>query len=226
MKRILLVCTFALTMLIGAKAQNVPDKQMSGGEFIKGLKGSYIELFSKNTCLSTEYDDLWKSETLKYIDSAKADSVIAAIQGMCQGKRIGTEAIAYNKQNNNMQFCCSFLQGVSRFEIRGNRIAGYDSNKKLIFSHKYKFIEVDGNGNYIFESVDGNLDEFRYFWFMPDSPKSTYHIEFRYGSDKSQLSKMTEGKYAFWMAAGVREGHEEEWRNGIILFIDERLKNE
>ena len=226
MKRILLLCSVALTMLISAKAQNVTNEQISGKNFFKSLNGSYIELFSKTTCLSPKYDDLWKSETLKYIDSTKADSVIAAIQGMCQGKRTGTEAIAYNKQNNSALFCCSFLQGVRRFEIRNNRITGYDSDKNVVFSHKYKFKEKDGNGNYIFESVDGNFDEFRYFWFMPDSPKSTYHIEFRYGSDKSQLSQMTEGKYAFWMAAGVRDGQEEEWRNGIVLFIAERLKGE
>lgn len=54
----------------------------------------------------------------------------------------------------------------------------------------------------------------------------TLHIEFRYGSDKAQLSQMMDGKYAFWMAAGVRKGHEDEWRKGIVLFVDERLKGE
>ena len=113
-----------------------------------------------------------------------------------------------------------------RFDVKGHRISGYAADGTLLFSHDYHFAEQDANGNYIFESDDNNQDEFRYFWFMPDSPKTTYHIEFRYGSNKVQLAQMTEGRYAFWMAAGVREGHEDEWRKGIVLFVDERLKGE
>ncbi len=224
MKRILFVCCIALVVLTSVKAQIVSSGQLSGEEFLKGLKGSYIELFSPKTCLNPQYDSLWESEAQKYVDASKADSVIAVIQRGCQGRVIGEEAIAYNKQHGSMQFCCYFLQGVNRFDINGNRISGYDADEKLVFSHKYKFKEMDDNGNYIFESADNNRDEFRYFWFMPDSPESTFHIEFRYGSEKAQLSQMTEGRYAFWMAAGVRERHDDEWRKGIALFVGERLK--
>lgn len=224
MRRTLLNYCIAIATLANVNAQTVQNERQSGDEFIKSLKGTYVELFSPNTCLNPKYDNLWKSETQKHVEASKSDSIIAVIQGGCLSKTTGMEAIAYNQQNSSMQFCCAFLQGVNRFEIKGNRISGYGVDNKLVFSHQYKFKEMDGNGNYIFESADYNRDEFRYFWFMPDSPKSTFHIEFRYGSDKAQLSLMTEGKYAFWMAAGVREHHEDEWRKSIVLFVNERLK--
>ena len=31
-----------------------------------------------------------------------------------------------------------------------------------------------------------------------------------YGSDKEQLTQLMTGKYAYWMASAVREGHEEK----------------
>lgn len=226
MKKLLLVCVVIMTALMGVKAQKLESKALSGDDYLKGLEGSYIELFSQETCLNPKFDNFWKSEALKYVDTSKADSMIAFFQERCQGTKIGAEAVAYNKQNDYMLFCCAFLQGVKHIEVRDYRISGYDSNRKQLFSHKYHFAEKDANGNYIFESDDNNQDEFHYFWFMPDSPKSTYHIEFRYGNDKKQLSQLLEGKYAFWMAAGVRENHEDEWRNSIALFVEENFKGE
>ena len=215
-----------MTAFLGVNAQVNDDQPLSGEDFLKGLKGTYVELFSTKTCLNPRFEPLWKSEVLKFVDASKADNVLASIRGVCQGTRIGNDAISYCKEQGTMQFCCTFLQGVSRFVVKGRTISGYNADNNLVFAHKYHFLEKDGNGNYLFESDDSNLDEFRFFWFMPDSPKSTYHIEFRYGNDKEQLSQMMEGKYAFWMAAGVREGHEDEWRKGICLFVEERLKGE
>lgn len=225
MKRILLFCAVMLAVVWGANAQE-SKKSLSGDKFLKGVQGAYVELFSQEACLNAKFDGLWKSEILKYVDSSKVDSVVAVLQNQCLGDKVGAEAVGYNKQHGSMQFCCAFLQGVKRFEIKGHQISGYAASGERLFAHKYHFVEKDPAGNYIFESNDANQDEFRYFWFMPDSPKTTYHIEFRYGNDKAQLSQMMDGKYAFWMAAGVREGHEDEWRNGIILFVDERLKGE
>ena len=47
--------------------------------------------------------------------------------------------------------------------------------------------------------------------------------EFRYGSDKHQLTQLTHGKYAYWMASGIRDGNEDEWQKVIILFVEENL---
>lgn len=103
-------------------------------------------------------------------------------------------------------------------------ISGVDKQGKKLFSHKYHFVEKDSDDNYIYETDDKNDDEFRYFWMRPDSPSETHHIEFRYGSDKQQLAQLLTGKYAYWMASGVREGHEDEWKQSIILFVGENLR--
>ncbi len=199
------------------------EKELSGIDFLKSLKGTYIELFSSETCLNSKYNDLWKSEATKYVGESQADGAVKQLIGGCQGTKVGEEAVEYFKQNGGMQFCCHFLQDVKKFVFKGNRIVGLAVDGKQLFSHKYHFVGKDTEGSYLYESDDNNQDEFRYFWMRPDSPKETYHIEFRYGSDKEQLTQQMAGKYAYWMASGVREGHEEEWKNSIILFVGENL---
>lgn len=222
-ENVMKIAMLALLMLMQAQAQMAFAGDFSKNDFLNGLKGTYIELFSRQTCLNPKYDALWKSEATKYVGEAKADAAIQQLVGGCQGTKTGEEAVAYHKEHGGMQFCCAFLQGVKKFTINGNRISGFDEQGKKLFSHKYHFVEKDANDSYIYESNDGQADEFRYFWFRPDSPAETHHIEFRYGSDKHQLTQLMQGKYAYWMASGVREGHEDEWQESIILFVGENL---
>lgn len=204
----------------------IKQESADGADFLKSLNGTYIELFTGRTCLNPKFDELWKNEAAKFIDEKQAETAVKQLIGGCQGTRTGESAAEYFKKHGGMQFCCAFLQGVEKFAFSGNRIAGYDSRGKKVFAHKYHFVEKDANGSYIFESDNRQEDEFRYFWFRPDTPSETYHIEFRYGDDKRQLTQLMEGKYAYWMASGVREGHEEEWQKSIILFVKENLGTE
>ena len=219
-----------------ASAQTVAaqENSPSGEEFLKNLKGTYIELFSSETCLNPKYDALWKSEATKYVGEEKADGAVKQLVGGCQGTRTGDEAVEYFKQQGGMQFCCHFLQGVRKITFSGNRISGVNKDGKRLFSRKYRFVGKDAEGNFIYESMgkgesaargdkDKQPDEFRYFWMRPDSPAETHHIEFRYGSDKELLTQLMAGKYAYWMASGVRVGHEDEWQKSIVLFVGENL---
>lgn len=45
-------------------------------------------------------------------------------------------------------------------------------------------------GLYIYESDDADSGEFTYFCIAPDTMKTTWHIEFRYGSDLDALENM------------------------------------
>ena len=47
---------------------------------------------------------------------------------------------------------------------------------------------------YVFQSTDKNEDEFKYVFLCPDTPATTYHIEFRYGSDLTELLKLNTRK--------------------------------
>ena len=58
-------------------------------------------------------------------------------------------------------------------------------------------------GLYIYESDDADSGEFTYFCIAPDTMKTTWHIEFRYGSDLDALEKYDAGEYAYWLAAGI-----------------------
>lgn len=203
-------------------AQAPVHEELSGEEFLNSLQGTYLELFSTETCLNPEFDPLWQSEARKFA-GAQAEAATRQLIGGCQGTRTGEEAVAFFNANGGVQFCCAFLQGVKKFCFSGSRISGLSADGQTLFSHPYRFVGKDTEGNYVYETQDGNTDEFRYFWMRPDSPKETYHIEFRYGDDPQQLSQLMTGKYAYWMASGVREGHQEEWQNSIKLFVEENL---
>ncbi len=217
MKKALLLLSLAL-IAFGCKTKTSEEEA-----FLHSLEGTYVELFTTKTCLNPKYTPLWNSEAAKFVGKDKAEEAIAQLVGGCQGTITGEEAVAEYSKTNAFKFCCSFKQGVSKITFSGNHISGVDKDGKELFSHKYHFVEKDSEGSYIYESDDNNTDEFRFFWMRPDSPSQTHHIEFRYGSDKEQLTQLMTGKYAFWMASAVREGHEDEYRNSIILFVGENL---
>lgn len=217
MRRFLLIPTLIFAF-ISLKAAT-PTKE----DFITLLEGTYIELFSQKTCLNPQLVGLWKSEATKYVGEDNAQNALSKLIRGCQGKAIGQSAINAFKTTGNMQFDCSFKQGVEKFVFEGNKITGFDKSEEEIFSHNYHFLKMDSDGNYLYESDDDNIDEFKYFWFRPDCPKETFHIEFRYGNDTEQLSSLMTGKYAFWMASAVREGQYDEHKRSIILFVKENL---
>ena len=212
-----------LLLLPWAMSVSAETAQAQGEAYLKSLQGTYIELFTETTCLNPQYAALWHNEAAKYVGEAQADGAVKQLTGACLGTKTGEEAVRYYAQNGGMQFCCAFMRGVQKFVFKGDRIAGYDAEGRKVFAHKYRFVEQDTEGNYLFESADRQEDEFRYFWFRPDSPAETYHIEFRYDSDRSQLGQLMSGKYAYWMASGVRENHSDEWEKSIILFVGENL---
>ena len=56
-------------------------------------------------------------------------------------------------------------------------------------------------GLYIYESDDADSGEFTYFCMAPDTMATTWHIEFRYGSDLDALKQYDAGEYAYWHRA-------------------------
>ena len=54
--------------------------------------------------------------------------------------------------------------------------------------------------------------------------QTTWHIEFRYGSDLDQLLKYMEGPYAYWLSAGIDADASPETIDAVIdLFVTENL---
>ena len=75
----------------------------------------------------------------------------------------------------------------------------------------------DIRGLYIYESDDADSGEFTYFCMAPDTMATTWHIEFRYGSDLDALKQ-------YWLASGISVDYTaDDVSNCIELFCTENL---
>ncbi len=196
------------------------------------LAGTYVPIFSEQGINAPKWDQLWISETAKYTGIEHAPAVVEKLKNSMAGTVIGQEAIAKfgDHPNSDMdfsgpyQFDCGFKQGVAKLIISGRNIKGLDGQGNVLFSHNYSEYDYDKNlDTHKFKSDDGNKDEFTYFFFRPDTPEETCHLEFRYGSDPKALTGLRTGRYAYWMAAAVREGNDADCDGAIRLFVKENL---
>ena len=199
----------------------------------KGMEGTYVELFSDDALLNPRWDALWLSECSKAVGEEAAHSVVSALKSSMSGTLTGpsaTEAFGdgSNGWKNGFQFNCDFTRGVEKFVFDGRGgIKGVDASGAEVFSHKYEFDSYNADYDfYFFKSLDGNEDEFSFFAMRSDTPATTHHIEFRYGTDIESLSGFCTGKYAYWMAAGVLEGVESEQEEAIKIFVAENTSGE
>lgn len=197
------------------------------------LDGTYIEFFESESATNSKYDALWLSEAAKCVGNEKAAESVQMLKDCMAGNIHGAEAVKIygeginNEFPNGYQFDCHFSNGIKKMVINGSNIKGLDSNGKTVFSHNYKYIGTDETMGFVkYQTTDDNNDEFKYFFFMPDTPEKTYHTEFRYGSDPSALLEFYKGNYGYWMCAGVREGYGTECENAIKLFVSENLGGE
>ena len=98
-----------------------------------------------------------------------------------------------------------------------------------VFAHKYAYVGPLSLGGmmdgYLYETADADAGEFKYFYMMPDTPATTYHLEFRYGSNVDDLAKIMDGPYAYWLAAGFPVDADAELINKVItLYCEENLE--
>ncbi|MDO4380835.1 MAG: hypothetical protein Q4D20_08175 [Clostridia bacterium] len=198
------------------------------GKLFADLKGSYKELWP--TILDEKYENVWLSNCAELVGEDKAKESFEMLVSFINGEVYGEEAVkAYSGKEAGSYFC-GFTQNLAKLEICENSvIKGYDKDGKELFSHTYHYVgNVDGRFTmYAFKTDDENAGEFTYFYFAPDTPESTYHIEFRYGSDQAELEKFEEGSYAYWMASGIAENCDETMiQNCIKLFCTENLSGE
>lgn len=208
---------------VAAWAQT-PIDDSDGKKFLASLQGTYIELFTDSTCLAPQYNTLWHDTAAKCVGVKDADSMTKALIDGCTGTLTGQQAVTeYAADPASARFCCAFLDGVTTLTFSGDTISGHDCGGQEVFSAAYTLLRTDSDGNRTYAASTDTPDEFRYFWIRPDSPAETHHIELRYGSDPEQLPLLYTGPYAYWMASGVRQGKADEYRNSIILFIEENL---
>ncbi len=191
---------------------------------ISNLDGTYTPLF--DTLYADEYASAWTDACAAIVGDDGAEDAAAMLKYFCAGSVYGEDAVStYSSDPDSAQFYCGFADGAAEITFDNSTVSGVDKEGNELFSHEYEFCGYDEtNGFYEFKSTDGNEDEFAYFCLFPDTPASTFHIEFRYGSDVDELVKYTEGKYAYWMASGILKDCDEDMiKNAIELFSTENL---
>lgn len=206
-----------------SESKGTVDKNQAAAEkLLLDLKGSYQELWP--VVLADEYDQIWLDDSAAIVGEENAAGAVEKMSSMVTGTVMGEEAVETYTDGNGV-YCCEFTEGVKEFKFDKTTISGYDSDGNEVFSHSYHYVGMeDVRGLYEYESDDADSGEFTYFCLAPDTSDTTYHIEFRYGSDLDALGKYDSGKYAYWLAAGIATDCDQTMiENSIKLFCDENL---
>ena len=197
-------------------------------QLLTDVSGTYDELFA--VICDPQYDQLWLDDCAAIVGEDMAPMCAEMLKAACTGTIYGEEAMAaYADAPEEASFDCYFIGGVQQFIFDGNTISGVNEAGETVFSHDYAYVQelsiagmLDG---YLYETADADAGEFRYFLLLPDTPGTTYHIEFRYGSDIDALTQYAEGPYAYWLAAGILADRDEAMVENVInLFATENLE--
>lgn len=196
-------------------------------QLLQDVSGTYDELFA--VICDPQYDQLWLDDCAAVVGDEMAPMCAEMLKTACAGTIYGQEAIdAYAENPEGAQFDCFFINGVRQFIFDGSVISGVDAEGNAVFSHEYAYVQplsiggmLDGS---LYETADEDAGEFKYFLLLPDTPASTYHIEFRYGSDIDAMAQYAEGPYAYWLAAGILADADQAMIENVInLFCEENL---
>ena len=203
------------------------DNEADADQLLKDLTGSYQELWP--VILADDYTQTGIDDCKEIVGEDNAEAAYEKLKSMVTGEVYGEEAVEAYKDGSGAYFC-GFTQDMATVEFDGDTktIKGYDKDEKELFSHTYHYVGMEETrGLYEFESDDADSGEFTYFYLAPDTNDTTYHIEFRYGSDVEALKQFMEGDYAYWMASGIStENTEEQAKKSIQIFCEENLQGE
>ena len=81
---------------------------------------------------------------------------------------------------------------------------------------------------YLYKAQEEDAGVFQYLLMFPDTPASTYHLEFRYGDTEENVENLLEGPYAYWVGSAIAtsalaEEDEDTLQSAISLFVVENL---
>ena len=231
---ILALSVFTLDMPASkAKADEpVAEYAIKGEDFLEEIKGEYVPLFIGGI-FNSEYDHYWHDYTAAVVGESMADMCVAIMKQAIGATTYGDEA--------GEDFFCGYTEDVVKITFGGKKgtKVTFTKNDGTKITHNYKFVKnasatgtVEGQemgyDGYLYKSKDGNNDEFSYIFMCPDTPATTYHLEFRYGSSEEDILKLTEGKYKNWLIAGFTasafdDPQEIMIQKVIALFVVENL---
>lgn len=189
-----ILCVLCLLSAAGCaqKASDTADVSAQTTEtletdYLTSISGTYVELFPELS--KSEYRNIWIDAATPLAGAENAETATDMLLGMCMAEPYGPEAAEkYAADPDSMAFNCYFLGGVDKFVMDGHTITGLDAQGQEVFSHTYKLLDEENENGFIFyQSEDENSGQFTYFAFSPDTMETTYHLEFRYAEDLSDL---------------------------------------
>lgn len=205
---------------------------------IAGENGtSYNNLF--DLILDEKYTPIWNNYCSTIVGEENADYFTAALKSSIGATVYGQEAIDKNAEIGSMEFDCYFINNAVQFTFK-DRTAVVTLTDGSKSTHNYEYLgkynigdgeTMSWNGMEmsvafpcdVYKSTD-EAGEFNYFFFREDTMNTTYHIEFRYGSDLQELQGYFKGKYAYWLGAGIDANADAETIEKVIaLFCMENM---
>ncbi|MBR2593287.1 MAG: InlB B-repeat-containing protein [Firmicutes bacterium] len=215
-------------------SDNYAEQETTIKYFLSQLIGTYQPLFEGAT-FNEEYDHYWHDYTAAVVGASGADDMVAYMKSAVNADGYGEEAVPPN-------FYCGFTNDVKTIEFGGEDGATVTFTKEdgTKVTRSYAFLKdaaatgqygdypmsMDG---YLFKAKDAEEnDPFAYLLMFPDTPDTTYHLEFRYGAAEEDLLKLLEGPCGYWVASAIQtsaltEEDEDTLQKVISLFVVENM---
>lgn len=240
-----LVLVFCLSACQKAPAEttDAPAETADFGIFpeIAGENGTtYANLF--DVILSADYDGVWTEKCAAIVGEDGAAEAASYLKSYISRDIYGQEAVDAYTSPELVGFDCWYINGAKTFTFSGDTATitltdGSSQTHTYTYLGQYKVGDGETmiyNGQEIdpsfacdvYQSTD-DAGEFTYLLFRDDTMASTYHIEFRYGSDLDALQKYFTGPYAYWLSAGIDASADAQTIDNVIdLFVTENLSGE
>lgn len=242
MKKIIAHLLMFALVLCAAIAPGLAESETDCLRTISGENGTtYSNLF--DVILSDEYNDIWEAHCKALVGEENTEAAVTMLKSFISGDLYGDEAVAaYGDGSDGFIFDCWYLADVQSFTMNGSEITIH-KNDGTSETHSYQYlgtyqIGADETMTWggetfcpafdceVYQATD-DAGEFTYFFFRDDTMATTYHIEFRYGSDLTALQQYMAGPYAYWLAAGIDANADAETIDNVIaLFCTENLSEE
>lgn len=205
---------------------------------IAGENGTtYANLFT--VILDESCDDIWLRKAAAIVGEENAQENVDFLKGFISADIYGPEAVAAYQDAGYFMFDCWYINDVDSFRFDGLEITTKltDGSEQ---THSYEYLgsynigegekmvwggqEMDAAFPVDVYKTADDAGEFTYFLFRDDTMQTTWHIEFRYGSDLDALLQYMEGPYAYWLSAGIDADADAETIDAVIdLFVTENL---
>ena len=211
---------------------NIPISE--GGKFLSQVKDEYQPLFEGAT-FNSEYDHYWHDYAAAVVGGTSADETVAYMKTSIGAK-------GYGDQNEAPNFFCGFTNDVAKISFGGedgktvtftkkdgtSTTRTYEFVKDAAATGKYGDYDMAMNG-YLYKAKNAEEnDPFAYLLMFPDTPDTTYHLEFRYGDTEENVCKLLDGPYGYWVGSAIQtsaltETNEDTLQKVISLFVVENL---